>query len=197
MKTVNKDKVCDEFITSIDEIKKYVEKSKELFSENKLFLSFNYENAIIMLYRSFERFALRIMISCLNHNHHVFEEKNNIKLGSHINDDICEFLITKGGYFDFKGRDGLCKILSTTIGADHKLAKVFKKTAYKDSIEQLCTIRNYAAHNSEQSKKAAAKAFGLKRISSAGSCLKKNSRFEATASKLIDLANDIKNTSME
>ena len=136
------------------------------------------------------------MISCLNHDHSVFEAKNGIRLGKHINDDVCEFLITKGGFFDFKGREGLCKVINATIGKDHNLAKIFKKTDYKGTIEQLCAIRNFAAHNSDQSKKAAAKAFGLKRISTAGSCLKKSSRFDSIINGLVQLSNEIKTTAM-
>ena len=152
---------------------------------------------IILLYKAFETFVLRAMISCLNHSHSHFESRYSIKLGKHINDDVCEFLITKGGFFDFKGRDGLSKMLNDFIGREHNVAKVFKNNIYKDAITQLCAIRNYAAYNSLQSKRSAMQAFGLIRISSAGSCLKQQHRFENIVSQILRLANDLKNTPLE
>lgn len=111
------------------------------------------------------------MISCLNHDHSCFEEKYGIALGKHINDDVCEFLITKGGYFDFRGYSGLVSTIKNTLGNSNAVIPIIKDS-YQNCIDQLCAIRNYAAHESKQSKAAAKKAFGLSRISSAGSCLK-------------------------
>lgn len=197
MKTVNIQTVSSEFSDNITEIEAYTERCNQVFADEKKYLSYCYENAIIMVYKAFEQFVLRSMIACLNHDHSYFQEKHGIKLGKHINDDVCEFLITKGGFFDFKGRDGLCKALNSMIGPNHNIAIIFKKTKYKDAIEQLCTIRNYAAHNSIQSKRAVLKAFNLQRISSAGSFLKQQHRFENIVGKLLELAEDIKNIPLQ
>lgn len=197
MRTVNKNSVCDDFIQQLDKIELYRHECDRVFSGEKQYISYCYEHCIIMVYKVFEQFVMRIMIACLNHNHSYFEEMNNVKFGKHINDDVCEFLITKGNYFDFKGREGLCKELASTIGKDHNLAKVFKKDAYKETIIQLCALRNFAAHNSEKSKKEAAKAYGLQRIATAGSCLKQHNRFDRIVNELKTLANDIKATAME
>lgn len=197
MRTVSIQDVCDEFCAKVGEIQDYINKCKTVFADDKKYLSFSYENAIILLYKAFEIFVLRTMISCLNHNHSHFEKQYGIKLGKHINDDVCEFVITKGTFFDFRGRDGLCKILNEVIGKEHNIAKVFKSNQYKDVLLQLCAIRNYAAHNSAKSKRTAMETFNLERISSAGSCLKKQRRFENIVSQLLLLANDIKNTPLE
>ena len=196
MRIVSIQSVCDEFIEAVSEINDYIAKCNIAFATEKKYQSFCYENAIIMLYKAFERFALRSMISCLNHDHSHFENKYSVKLGKHINDDVCEFLITKGGFFDFKGRSGLSKVLNDVIGANHNIAKVFKNTKYRETIDQLCAIRNYAAHNSLQSKRTVMQVFGLQRISSAGSFLKKQHRFENIAASLVELANDVKTTPM-
>lgn len=196
MKTVSLQKVCDEFIQNMAEIRGYVSRCDTVFSGEEKYLSFCYENAIIMLYKAFEKFILRTMISCLNHDHSHFEQKYGIKLGNHINDDVCEFLITKGGYFDFKGRGGLNKILNATIGASHNVGKVIKNNKYGNTIDRLCAVRNYAAHNSIQAKKAAKDAYGLKSISSPGSFLKKQNRLVSLISELTELANDVKATPM-
>lgn len=196
MKTVNKDNVSDHFIEELDGIMAYIDKCKMVFNEDKLFLSYAYEHAIIMAYKAFETFILRLMISCLNHDHTFFEEKWGIKLGKHINDDICEFLITKGGYFDFKGRSGLSKMINHTIGTSHNLGRVIKHNNYATTIEQLCAGRNFAAHNSVQSKKEFLDKFNLQRAKSAGSCLKVQGRFESIVTKLKELAEEIKTTSI-
>lgn len=196
MKTVNHKNVCDEFIRDMTEIEGYISRCKTVFSTEDKYLSFCYENAIIMLYKAFERFILRTMISCLNHDHSHFENKHSIKLGKHINDDVCEFLITKGGYFDFKGKGGLYKMLNATIGSSHNISKVIKNPQYGQTIERLCSIRNYAAHNSSQAKKSALEAYGLVRISSSGSFLKKKDRFSDLIRELTALANDVKGTSL-
>lgn len=196
MKTVNLQNVCDEFIRNMTEIEGYINRCNTVFSSEDKYLSFCYENAIIMLYKAFEKFILRTMISCLNHDHSHFEEKYGIKLGNHINDDVCEFLITKGGYFDFKGRGGLNKILNATIGSGHNVGKAIKNNKYGQTIDQLCAVRNYAAHNSIQAKKSAMDAYGLKRISSPGSFLKKQNRLKNLIAELTELANDVRATPM-
>ena len=202
MKTVNKNNVCERFTKELDRISGYVDRCKSVFKEEDLYLTYSYENAILMVYKAFEVFIERLLVSCLNHDHSYFEEKYGIALGKHINDDVCEFLITKGGFFDFKGYGGLIKILGNTLGSNHNLITVIKETEkekgkeenYQTYIDQLCAIRNYAAHNSKQSKQSAKKAFGVNSISSAGSCLKQQNRFTTIVGKLKTLSNEVQQT---
>ena len=199
MNTVNKVDVCNEFIDRINEIDLYIRRCKDVFvspSDSK-YLEYSYENGIIMLYKAFEYFIMRTIIACLNHDHAFFEKKNKVRFGKHINIDVCEFLLTNGGYFDFAGRDGMSKVLAQTIGKEHNIAKVFKKNDYKDTIIQLCALRNYAAHNSNQSKSAAMKSLALSnRIATPGKCLQQNRRFQKIMEGLRLLANDVKDTPM-
>ncbi len=194
MKTVNKNNVCDQFNQALHRVISYIDRCNVVFKEEDLYLSYSYENAIMMVYKSFEVFIERLLISCLNHDHSCFEEKYGIALGKHINDDVCEFLITKGGFFDFKGYNGLIKTLSEILGKGHRLIALIKGSDYKTYIEQLCAIRNYAAHNSKQSKISAKKAFGLQLIGTAGSCLKQQNRFPNIVDKLIVLSEEVKQT---
>lgn len=145
-----------------------------------------------MIYKSFEEFIIRIMVSCLNHDHSAFEEKHGIALGRHINDDVCEFLITKGGYFDFRGYSGLLDMLKGTIGNDHTFVSTIKKERYKTCINKMCAARNYAAHNSKQSKNAVKKVFNAQSISSAGSFLKSARRMADIIESLKALADEVK-----
>lgn len=194
MKTVNKNNVCDSFTRDLERINDYVDRCKIVFKEEDQYLTYSYENAILMVYKSFEFFIERLLISCLNHDHSCFEEKYGIALGKHINDDVCEFLITKGGFFDFRGYSGLIKTLGDILGTNHKLIALIKGPDYKTYIEQLCACRNYAAHNSKQSKQSAKKAFGLQSISSAGSCLKQQNRFVTILDTLKKLSDEVKQT---
>lgn len=194
MKTVNKNNVCDRFTGDLDRISGYIDRCNAVFKEEDLYLTYSYENAILMVYKSFEIFIERLLISCLNHDHSCFEEKYGIALGKHINDDVCEFLITKGGFFDFRGYSGLIKTLGDILGNNHRLIALFKGNDYKIYIEQLCALRNYAAHNSKQSKQSAKKAFELRSISSAGSCLKQQGRFLTILTKLKELSDEVKQT---
>lgn len=192
MKTVNIQNVCNEFVRSTQDLKNYIEKCKQVFSEDKKYLSNCYEYAAIDLYKNFEHFILRVLIACLNHDHSHIEELYGIQLGKHINYDVCEFLVTKGGFFDFKGRSGLIQLLGDTIGKDHEVVAKVKNTNYTKALNRLYTIRNYAAHNSKQSKIKARDAFGLTQIGSAGSCLKAQERLDEMIDSLVDLANEIK-----
>ena len=72
MKTVNKNNVCDAFHNELQQIENYIEKCNTVFKEEDLFLSFSYENAILMVYKAFEVFIERLLISCLNHDHSYF-----------------------------------------------------------------------------------------------------------------------------
>ena len=196
MKTVNIQNVCDEFTENINEVERYINKCKTVFVEDKDYLYYSYENAVILLYKSLEKFILRTMISCLNHDHSHFEAKYGIKLGNHINDDVCEFLITKGGYFDFKRKSGLNKVLNAAIGANHNIGKVIKQTKYGPTIDQLCTARNYAAHNSVQSKREVMEVYKLERISSPGKFLSQKNRLQKLINGLKDLSDEVKHTPM-
>ena len=86
-------------------------------------------------------------------------------------------IIIGGGYFNFKGRDGLIKEVKRYVSKDHYLVRAVKDTSYMTSLNQLCALRNYAAHYSMASKKLALKATGQRRMKSAGSWLKRQSRF--------------------
>ena len=88
-----------------------------------------------------------------------------------------EYILVGGGYFDFHGRDGLIKEVKKYVPEDHYLLRAIKASKYKTSLDQLCTLRNYAAHDSMASKKQALKSIGQERMGSAGSWLKVQNPF--------------------
>jgi hypothetical protein len=70
--------------------------------------------------------------------------------------------------------------------------EILKDPAYKDSLEQLSALRNFAAHRSEKAKRVAVKTIGGERIGSSGSWLKKQNRFGTMCDSLKELAKAIK-----
>lgn len=153
--------------------------------------SWSHDYAIIRLYREFEQMMLAGIIGAINNNTETIAEVTGVDFPKHLTDEVCEYLVLGGGYFDFKGRDGLIKTLKKYVPKTHYLVTIIKKRKYKDTLEKLSALRNYAAHESRQSKRAVLAAIGQKRIGSAGSWLKVQGRFPRIGSKLKELAQEV------
>src|SRR5688572_12125424 len=93
-------------------------------------LSLCYEYAIIRLYREFEKFMLHAIVACLNQDNTHLAETTDVRFPKHLTEDVCQYLLTGGGYFDFKGRDGLLRILKDHLSSDHFVYKVVKDARY-------------------------------------------------------------------
>jgi len=157
-----------------------------------LHISWCYDLAIIRLYRVFESFMLDCIIAILNNDSDTFSEVVGIDFPKHLSVSVCEYLIVGNGYFDFKGRSGLISQTRRFMPADHWFVTTLKDRKYKDALEQLCALRNFATHESTVSKNAALVAVGQDRMGSAGSWLKRQSRFESIANQLRKLAQEIR-----
>jgi hypothetical protein len=77
------------------------------------------------------------------------------------------------------------------VPSTHYLLASIKKPEYKDALERLTALRNFAAHESSSSKRAALEAIGGERTSSSGSWLKRKGRFRQISSQLKALATEI------
>ena len=95
------------------------------------------------------------------------------------------------GYFDFRGRDGLIKQLKRYVPDDHYLVDIVKQKKYKDPLDRMVALRNFAAHASGVSRKRALKAVGKARLQSSGSWLKVRGRFGKMCASLKALAAEI------
>lgn len=153
--------------------------------------SWVYEYGIVRLYREFETMMLGALVGAINHDTKTISERTGILFPKHLNDDVCEYLIVGGGYFEFKGRDGLIKTLRDHVPAKHYLVRIIRKEKYKKTLEQLCALRNLAAHNSKIAKTRAKEVVGQKRMPEAGVWLKKQQRLEKMISLLKKLAGEI------
>lgn len=154
-------------------------------------ISWLYNYAIIRLYKEFEGLMLDALVAAVNNDTATLEATTDVKFPKHLTDEVCEFLITGTGYFDFKGRSGLIKTLKSFVPDTHYLVVTVKKNTYKDSLERLTTLRNFAAHESQASKRAALEAIGGERISSSGSWLKRQNRFDHIANQLKALSTEL------
>lgn len=182
-----KTRVAD-FRTSCDEILHFVIRmSTDASKKDSTWL---HEYAILRLYRSFEDFIAWVLVGCLNQNSQTLSDQTGIAFPKHLSVPVCRYLMTGGGYFDFRGRDGLIRTSKRLLGADHDIVAIVRHKDYVDSLDKLCALRNFAAHGSEHAK-AQAKRTTQTNMSSAGAWLKSDNRLRKIAEDLNDLARSI------
>jgi hypothetical protein len=132
-------------------------------------------------------------VGAINNDTKTISETTGIGFPKHLSKEVCEFLISGGRYFDFKGRDGLIKMIKNFVPDNHYLLMTIRDPQYSTGLEQLCAFRNYAAHDSNQSKKAALKAINRRRIKSSGAWLMKGDNFGSIVGCLLGLGRDLEN----
>lgn len=179
---------ANEFKAEADKILAFLTATAGLGDEH---VSWCHELAIIRLYRAFESLMLDTLVGALNNDTSTLSSRTGFSFPKHLTEEVCLFLVTGRGYFDFKGRDGLIKTLKQYLPDAHYLIVVVSKSGYRSSLEMLSTARNYAAHESQQSKAAFKKAANQNRVGSAGSWLKRQNRFQDIAGKLKAIADEI------
>jgi len=177
------------FCSQADSILQFLD--AELPGASKDHASWMHEYAIIRLYRIFERMVLETLVGAVNNDTSTLSANAGIKFPKHLTDEVCEYLLTGGDFFDFRGRDGLIKEIKSVVPDGHFLVGIVKNTKYKQSLEQLSAVRNYAAHDSAVSKARFKKVIDAKRVPTAGAWLKRQNRFKNMVDKLKDLAADI------
>lgn len=179
---------ASEFKSEADKIQVFLTASAGLGDQH---VSWCHDLAIIRLYRAFETLMLDALVGALNNDTSTLSTRTGFAFPKHLTDEVCRFLVTGRGYFDFKGRDGLIKVLKQYLPDAHYLITVVSRQGYRDSLNLLTAARNYAAHESQQSKAAFKMATGQNRIGAAGSWLKRQGRFGKIADKLKAMADEI------
>ncbi len=150
-----------------------------------------HDYAIIWLYRAFENLMLDSLSGAINNDTSTLSASTGFAFPKHLSIEVCQFLVTGCGYFDFKGRSGLIKKVREYVPETHYLVIALKKAKYKTALEQLVVLRNLAAHNSDQAKQSALNELHLQRLSSASSWLKVGERFGTITGLLVALADEI------
>jgi hypothetical protein len=177
------------FVQEVTALEHFVQTSISSLSDKEQ--SWCHDYAIIRLYREFENLMLSAIAGAINNDTTTISSTTGIDFPKHLNVQVCEFLVLGGGYFDFKGRSGLIKTLRKYVPQNHYLLNIVQNQRYQAALDKLSALRNYAAHESEQAKKAALTATGQQKIGSAGSWLKRQQRFIAISTELKDLGNAI------
>jgi hypothetical protein len=154
-------------------------------------VSWAYEAALIKTTVEFERLMLDCIVTAINNDTATISARTSIIFPKHLTDEVCEYIVTGGGFFDFKGRDGLLRKIKGYVPDSHWLLQAVKQPKYKDPLERMIALRNFAAHESPASKRKALDAVGQKRMGSAGSWIKCQGRFLNLAKALTSLANEI------
>ena len=177
------------FDTEVDKILSFLTNVQAGQTDEHISWLYNY--GIIRLYKEFEGLMLDVLVAAVNNDTTTLASTTAVEFPKHLTDEVCEFLITGTGYFDFKGRSGLIKTLRTFVPATHYVVTTVSNSIYKDALDQLTALRNFAAHESQVSKRAALTAIGGTKISSSGAWLKKQGRFDAIAKNLKLLSADL------
>ena len=160
--------------------------------QSKDHVSLIHDYAVIRLYRSFEVLMLDALVGAVNNDTSTISSRTGIRFPKHLTDEVCEYLLVGDGFFDFRGRDGLIRILKEFVPDDHYLVDVVKQPKYKSPLEHLSALRNFASHGSRIAKARAREAVGSHWLGSAGSWLKKKGRIEALVQDLRSLAAELK-----
>jgi hypothetical protein len=150
------------------------------------------EGALIKLAASFDRLMFDALVAAINNNTQHLSAITGTDFPKHLTDEVCEYIVTGGKYFDYRGRSGLIQTLKQFLPATHYLVSDVKKDKYRASIDRLIALRNFAAHESPQSKKAAKDAIATN-IRSSGAWLKRQDRFRKLSTDLRNLAKEIEN----
>lgn len=115
---------ANEFKAEADKILAFLTASAGLGDEH---VSWCHDLAIIRLYRAFESLMLDTLVGALNNDTSTLSTRTGFPFPKHLTDEVCRFLVTGRGYFDFKGRDGLIKTLKQYLPDDHYLVEVVSK----------------------------------------------------------------------
>lgn len=183
-------KASEKFKKQIQDIEGFLDKQNlSMFSDAHV--SWAHDYAIIRLYREFEDMVLNCLIAAINGNTQQLSRTTGVNFPKHITYEVCEFIIIGDGFFNFRGRDGLIKTLKRYLPNDHYLVIIVKKPIYKDALEKLTALRNFAAHDSKTSKKHALQAIDGQRLASSGAWLKSQNRFKKIYVGLMKLADEI------
>src|SRR6266540_4221418 len=184
-------KSAEAFLDETRLIRSFVEAAP--FGTNAdMFQSWLHDYAIIRAYTAFEDLMLDALVGAINDDRATISSTTGVKFPKHLTDEVCEYLVTGGGYFDFKGRDGLIKLIRGFVPEGHYLITVVTNNTYRNTLDQLSSLRNFAAHRSDQAKAAALEALGLERMDTAGSWLKRQGRLARILDNLDLLARDLK-----
>lgn len=179
------------FIVGLHQVDDFVGEAVKLSTARRAWL---YDYSVIRAYRLFETLVLHALVGAINNDTRTLSSHVGITFPRHMTDEVCEYLVVRNGFFDFKGRDGLIADLKRFVPADHYLVTIIKDPKYRVPLDRLCALRNFAAHGSQAAKTRAKKAVGAKTLGSAGAWLMRQGRFKGIIAPLQELAQEMYNS---
>ena len=180
---------AQEFRRDAEELLRFCGSAERALSDAHV--SLVYDGAVIRLYAAFERMMIGALIGAINNDISQLSATAGVQFPKHLTDEVCEYIIIGSGYFNFRGRDGLIREIKKYVPESHYLVRAVKESKYKTPLNQLCALRNYAAHYSMASKQIALKSIGQQKMGPAGSWLKRQNRFPELATSLVRLSEEI------
>lgn len=147
------------------------------------------EAAIIKLNAYFEHLMLDALVGAINNDTKLLTPSTGVKFPPHLTDEVCEYLVTGGGYFDFSGYSGLIRLLRSYLPGSHYLIQVVSQRKYRDPLNKMIALRNFAAHESPQGKKQAKQLVG--RLTASGVWLKRKNHYLQISHPLKELAEEL------
>jgi hypothetical protein len=149
------------------------------------------EAAVIKLHVYFEHLILDTLVGAINNDTSTLSGSTGIDFPRHLTDEVCEYIVTGGRYFDFRGRDGLIKLLRQYVPENHYVVDIVKRQKYRVTLERLVALRNLAAHESSVGKKIAKEAVDPN-LGSAGVWLKRDNQFLHLTERLKEFAEELR-----
>lgn len=154
-------------------------------------VSWAYEAALIKTAVAFEHLMLDCIVTAINNDTSTISARTGITFPKHLTDEVCEYLVTGGGFFDFKGRDGLIRTIRGYVPDDHWFLEVVKLVRHTKPLDRMIALRNFAAHESPASKRKVLDVIDQQQVGSAGSWIKRQGRFCEMTAALTKLADEI------
>jgi hypothetical protein len=111
------------------------------------------ESALLRICAYWESFVVAEFVDCLNIDSSRLAEHLGVLLPKHLPLSLCEAILLRDGYFDFRSVDDL-KSRAKKMLPDHvnPFAKIDKAVAKK--IDEVFMIRNYLAHRSKAARRS-------------------------------------------
>ena len=106
-------RTATDFIEKAEELELFVD--NDISSLSDMQKSWCHDYAIIRLYREFEQMMLHAIVGAINNDSSVISSTTGVDFPKHLTDEVCEYLVLGGGYFDFKGRGGLIRTLKRYV----------------------------------------------------------------------------------
>jgi len=182
-------KAAHRFYQQLDDIEAFLKSTRPTLSDDHL--SWVHEYAVLRVYREFKHLVLEAIVGAINNDTHTISATTGIEFPKHLTDEVCEYLVVRDGYLDFRGRDGLIALIRRYVPDGHYLLEAVKHSRYKRTLEQLTALRNLAAHSSAVSKRRAKSTLGLEKIGSAGAWLKTQRRIDDILIRMASFSREV------